>query len=49
MLGEVELAPQLSEEQVKMLNQAGISFVNNAWAKVTPLPSGGYSVMPVML
>ena len=37
----------LTEEQVRLLGQANIRFFNNSWSKVTALPSGGYSVVPV--
>ena len=39
-------APAISAEQ-QLLSGTGISFFNNSWSKVTPLPQGGYSVVPV--
>jgi hypothetical protein len=44
---QLQGAFQLTEDQVRILGQAGISFFNNSWAKVTTLPQGGYSVIPV--
>ena len=46
-VGAAAQAPSFNEKQVRQLQQAGISFFNNAWSKVTALPAGGYSVVPV--